>query len=271
MRFPRALLSLFCGSVLAICGLVFQCVFKNPMADSYVLGISSAASCSVAVSLLLPSLASGFTVPVFAITGSILTSVLLFVSNKKNTYKLLLSGIALNFFLSALTTLLIYLSKKQLDSVLFWTMGSFGNASYYEVIVLGLIAVFIGLLCINQNQTMDILLFDDSTAISSGINIYSKKIFLLIVATVGTSVCVAFCGVIGFVGLMSAHIVRLIVGPSHKKLVLPTMLLGSCIMLCSDLISKLVLRPSEIPVGIVTSIIGAPIFYIILKKRNSWT
>lgn len=268
IRLPRTLNAILCGATLALSGMIFQCVFKNPMADSYILGISSGASCAVAISYLF-CVSTLFT-PIFAISGSLLSTILLFTLNKKSTNKLLLSGVALNFFLSAITTLLIYISGKQLETVLYWTLGSFANTDYTKVYILLVIFVALLLFCMKKSRAMDLLLFDDATALSNGIDVYKTKLYLLIVASIGTAVCVAFCGVIGFVGLMSAHIMRRIHGPSHRKLTILTALFGGFIMLFSDLISRIVVQNSELPVGIVSSVIGTPIFFILLKRNNEW-
>lgn len=271
LRVPRVFCCIFAGSILALCGLVFQCVFRNPMADSYILGISSGASASVAFALLLGiSLTSAVRLPVVAIAGSLLSASFIFGTNRKDYYSLLLSGIAVNFFLSALTTLFVHLEHGTIDAVMYWTMGSLSNSNYIRVFVLATVAFFDFLIVEKNSNAMDILLTDDSTAISSGVNTQSKRLFLLAVSSVSTAVVVSYCGVIGFVGLMSPHLGRVLTGPGHKHLAPISMLFGADILLLSDLISRTVVSPSELPVGIVTSLLGAPLFFILLKRRNSW-
>lgn len=266
IRIPRALCCIFAGILLALSGMMFQCVFKNPMADSYILGVSSGASCAVAFSYILYSVHTSL----FAITGSLLTAILLFSLNKKSIQQLLLSGIAANFFLSALTTLLIHLSKHNLDSVLYWSMGSFSNATYEKSILMFIVLIAVIIINLTNSDKMDILMMDDATALSNGINIRSSKLFLLSVASVSTAIVVSFFGVIGFVGLMSPHIVRLITGPKHSRLTIATALFGADIMLIADLLCRIIVSPSELPVGIITSIIGAPIFFLIIKRNLKW-
>ncbi|MBR4426825.1 MAG: iron chelate uptake ABC transporter family permease subunit, partial [Spirochaetales bacterium] len=135
LRIPRVLASIVTGAALALCGLVFQSVFRNPMADSYVLGISSGASFSVGLGFVLGISYADVSLPVVAFIGSMLTTALLFAISRKNTSSLLLSGISLNFLLSALTTLTIYLSDRQAENILFWTLGSLGNSSWTRLLI----------------------------------------------------------------------------------------------------------------------------------------
>lgn len=268
LRIPRILSAILTGAALALCGVVFQSVFRNPMADSYVLGVSSGASFFVGLGFVLGISFADVSLPVVAFAGAMLTTVLLFAISRKNTANLLLSGIALNFFLSAMTTLTIYLSNRQADNILFWTLGSLGNSSWMRVLillsVLAAAVVVVGKNCL----AMDLLLLDDSTAISSGVNVKATRIILLAVASIVTATVVCFCGIIGFVGLMSPHFVRIIVGPKHKRLLPLSMLMGSVILLFSDIVCRFIVAPSELPIGIITSVLGAPVFLTLLRRRR---
>lgn len=269
LRLPRTLTAILAGSALAFCGLIFQTVFRNPMADSYVLGISAGASAFVGIGMLtgLMSLVSN-SIPFYAFAGSLLTTLFLFATGRKNPSTLLLTGIALNFFLSAVTTLTIYLGNKQLDAILFWTMGSVSSATWQRTAILFILCLFACVFGSRNFTSMDVLLTDDSTAISSGLNIKKFRLVLLIIASAVTAVVVAFCGVIGFIGLMSPHFARILCGPRHKHLMPSSMILGADILLFSDIISRLIVSPSELPIGLVTSLLGAPVFFILLKRRK---
>ncbi len=268
LRIPRIISAILTGAALALCGVVFQSVFRNPMADSYVLGVSSGASFFVGLGFVLGISFADVSLPVVAFAGAMLTTVLLFAISRKNTASLLLSGIALNFFLSAMTTLTIYLSNRQADNILFWTLGSLGNSSWVRVLimlsVLAVATVIVGKNC----SAMDLLLMDDSTAISSGVNIKATRIILLAVASILTATVVCFCGIIGFVGLMSPHFVRIIVGPKHRRLLPLSMLMGSVILLFSDIVCRFIVAPSELPIGIITSVLGAPVFLTLLRRKR---
>ena len=268
LRIPRVLASIVTGAALALCGLVFQSVFRNPMADSYVLGISSGASFSVGLGFVLGISYADVSLPVVAFIGSMLTTALLFAISRKNTSSLLLSGISLNFLLSALTTLTIYLSDRLAENILFWTLGSLGNSSWTRLLILSVVTLFATIFVFGNNNAMDLLLLDDSTAISSGLNVKKTRILLLVVASVVTATVVCFSGIIGFVGLMSPHFLRILVGPKHKRLIPLSMMMGSVILLFSDIVCRFIVPPSELPIGIVTSILGAPVFMMLLRRRR---
>ena len=191
LRIPRVLSSIVIGASLALCGLIFQCVFRNPMADSYVLGISSGASFFVGLGFVVGISFADVSLPVVAFIGSMLTTALLFAISRRNAHSLLLSGISLNFLLSALTTLTIYLSDKRADNILFWTLGSLGNSNWNRLLILTCILFSAFILVYSNCSSMDLLLLDDSTALSSGLDVKRKRIMLLSVASVVTATVVS--------------------------------------------------------------------------------
>ena len=268
LRIPRVISAILVGAALALCGVVFQSVFRNPMADSYVLGVSSGASFFVGLGFVIGISFADVSLPVVAFIGAMLTTILLFAISRKNTASLLLTGIALNFFLSALTTLTIYLSNRQADSILFWTLGSLGSSSWPRVLILLSVLTVASVITGSNSSAMDLLLMDDSTAISSGVDVKKTRIILLAVASVVTATVVCFCGIIGFVGLMSPHFVRLFVGPKHRRLLPLSMLMGSAILLFSDIVCRFAIAPSELPIGIITSVLGAPVFLTLLRRKR---
>ena len=268
LRIPRVISAILVGAALALCGVVFQSVFRNPMADSYVLGVSSGASFFVGLGFVIGISFADVSLPVVAFIGAMLTTILLFAISRKNTASLLLTGIALNFFLSALTTLTIYLSNRQADNILFWTLGSLGSSSWTRVLILFVVLGVATVITGSNSTAMDLLLMDDSTAISSGVDVKKTRIVLLAVASVVTATVVCFCGIIGFVGLMSPHFVRLMVGPKHRRLLPLSMLMGSAILLFSDIVCRFAIAPSELPIGIITSVLGAPVFLTLLRKKR---
>ena len=264
LRLPRVLCAILAGAALSMGGLVFQSVFRNPMADSYILGVSSGASCLIGFNTLI---GLGLSNIPAALIGSISATALLFATNRNDHQKLLLSGIALNFLLSALTTLTIYIGKHQMDSVIYWTMGSLSSSSWSRVYILAVACILSLILLANRATAMDLLLMDDSTAVSSGLNIRKNRLILLFWASVLTALVVSFCGIIGFVGLMAPHFARLIVGPKHKNLIPISTLLGANILLLADILARFIIAPSELPIGIITSILGAPVFLILLRRK----
>lgn len=266
IRLPRVVCAVLAGSALALGGLVFQSVFRNPMADSYILGVSSGASCLIGFNMLL---AIGIGNTFAALIGSICTTAMLFATAKGDHNRLLLSGIAVNFLLSALTTLTIYLGRRQLDTVLYWTMGSLSGSSWPRAAILASVVALSSFVLMARASVLDILLLDDSTAISSGLDARVARMLLLAMASALTAVVVSFCGIIGFVGLMSPHFARLIIGAKHRGLIPTSMLLGAVILLLSDILSRSIVAPSELPIGIITSILGAPVFLVLLRRHKS--
>ena len=260
IRLPRVVCAVLAGSALALGGLVFQSVFRNPMADSYILGVSSGASCLIGFNMLL---AIGIGNTFAALIGSICTTAMLFATAKGDHNRLLLSGIAVNFLLSALTTLTIYLGRRQLDTVLYWTMGSLSGSSWPRATILAAVVVLSSFVLMARASVLDILLLDDSTAISSGLDAKVARMLPL------TAVVVSFCGIIGFVGLMSPHFARLIIGAKHRGLIPTSMLLGAVILLLSDILARCIVAPSELPIGVITSILGAPMFLVLLRRHKS--
>ena len=268
LRIPRILSAILTGASLALCGVVFQSVFRNPMADSYVLGVSSGASFFVGLGFVVGISFVDVSLPVVAFCGSILTTALLFLISRRNTGTLLLSGIALNFFLSAMTTLTIYLSNRQADNILFWTLGSLGSSSWPRLLILCVVTIAATLVVGRNTEAMDLLLMDESTAISSGLNVKAVRIILLVTASIVTATVVCFCGIIGFVGLMSPHFMRILVGPKHRRLLPLSMLMGAVILLFADIVCRSLIAPSELPIGIITSVLGAPVFLMLLRRKR---
>ncbi len=274
LRLPRVLTATVAGMVLAVAGVVFQALFRNPMADPYVLGISSGAAFGVAFAAFL-GLVSGATgawsVPLAAFSGAIGAAFIIFTlagGVRRSPVTLLLTGIALNFMLSALMTLFMYLNRSQLQSIIQWTMGSFGTASWNKLLILSLCSLVGIAPLFLMTRELDILLLDEQSGLSVGVPLRTVRFILLMLSTLITAVTVSFCGVIGFVGLMVPHIVRLIIGPRHRQLLLCSMVGGAVMMVGADTLARTVLGASELPVGVITSLAGAPLFIILLVNHH---
>lgn len=274
LRLPRILGGIITGAALAVSGMTYQAIFRNPMSDPFVLGVSSGAAFAVAFASFLGIVGGAvgvWTVPIVAFTGSALTSLLIFFLSggmRRSPTTLLLTGIALNFLLSALMTLFLYLNRAQLQNIMQWTMGSFAASSWNKVAILS-VTTFIGIIpMFFLTRELDLLLVDNTTAVTIGMNIRGVRMFFLLLCTISTSITVAFFGIIGFVGLMVPHIMRLIVGPKHRNL-LPVSIVGGGVMVAlSDLIARSAISPSELPVGVITSLAGAPLFIILLLNNK---
>lgn len=274
LRLPRVLSAAVAGLVLAVAGMVYQALFRNPMADPYVLGISSGAAFGVALAAFL-GVVGGATgvwqVPSAAFAGSFGTALIILILSggvRRSPTTLLLTGIALNFLLSALMTLFMYLNRSQLQSIMQWTLGSFATASWQKLGIMTVVAIVsLGPVAFLTRE-LDILLMDEASALSLGVSVRTVRLWLLLFSTLATSVTVAFCGIIGFVGLMVPHIMRMIVGPRHRMLMICSLLGGAFMAVVSDTVARMAVAPSELPVGVITAIAGSPLFFILLINRR---
>lgn len=278
LRLPRVLLAFIAGAALSVSGAVMQSVLKNPLASSFTLGVSSGASLgagSVILFGLSGALHGMLTVPAAGFAASVLTVFLLLrfsraidPSLRNNT--IILSGMILSLFLNAILTLFSVLSTDGLKNILSWQLGSFalrGMTPVYLLLPLtaaGTLAIF------RYRRELDILTFGGDEAAALGVPVRKTKNTLVILASVLTGCTIAFTGVIGFVDLAIPHIVRRLWGPSHRTLIPFSFLFGGSFMVLADLFCRTVYPPAELPVGVVTALMGAPVFaHIYLSSRRS--
>lgn len=277
LRLPRILLSLFAGFGLAYSGVVYQGVFKNPMAEPYLLGVSSGAALGATIGSVFPISIRflGFSyVSVLAFVGAlgVLYLIFTFTSSKSDGSMnlLLLTGIAINAFISSIISLIMMFNHDKIADVYFWTMGSFQAASYEKIMVVAIVVIGTTLVTIPYHRHIDIMLLGDEQAISLGVDVAKIKKRLLVITSLMTAVIVASCGIIGFVGLIVPHLVRVAIGPSHRKLLIYSMIVGGIFMILSDTIARSILDNKEISTGIITSLIGVPFFiWILMKNRQN--
>lgn len=269
IRVPRVLGAALCGAMLALSGTVFQSVFRNPMTDPYLLGISSGATLAIALGSTA-GLAGGFlpSVPVLAFAGALAASAVAMSISRNNQRTLILTGIALSGLFSALTTLLLYLNRRELVNVIFWTMGSFSLMSPPKVALMALAALVCFLAVGRRARAMDLLLLDEGSARSLGLDVERERRLLLLAGTFCAASAVCFCGVIGFAGLLAPHIARMLAGREHRRLVPAAALVGAIVMLLSDTAARTVLGSAELPVGVVTSLLGAPLFISLAARKG---
>ncbi|WP_315116110.1 iron chelate uptake ABC transporter family permease subunit [uncultured Clostridium sp.] len=276
LRLPRIILAALIGVGLSLVGCVFQAIFKNPMADPYVLGISSgsALGASIAIVLGLNVAFLGLSgVTILAFTGAILTTLLVYsiarTGTKLPTNTLLLAGVSVSFLLSSIISLIMIFNREQVEQIIFWTMGSLNSANWKAVISL-LPFIFIGgFLIFVFSKDLNVMLTGDDTASSLGVEVDKVKKLLLVISSVIIAACVSVSGIIGFVGLIIPHMIRIIVGPDHRILLPFTALGGGIFMIISDTLARTLAQPAEIPVGAITSIFGAPYFiYLLIKNKK---
>lgn len=271
LRLPRILLAMLVGAGLASAGVAMQGLFRNPMASPYVVGVSSGSSLGAALALLIfPAILS---VPLLAFVFGIGTISLVYrISWRRGKIPvetLLLAGIAVGFFFSALTSLLMYTAAESLHRLIFWIMGGFWNRSWKDLIValpfvgFGIPAIFF------FARDLNILQLGEESAAHLGVEVERVKKILLILASLITASAVSVSGVIGFVGLIIPHITRLLIGPDHRLLIPLAALVGGIFLVWCDTLARTVIAPVELPVGIITACFGAPFFiYLLIKTRE---
>lgn len=272
IRLPRVLMCIVAGATLATCGGAYQAVFKNPLSDPYILGVSSGASLGASFAIVLGLDALIIGVPLIAFVFALLTVALIMklsrVGNRMHTTTLILAGISFNFLFSAIISLIMFIDREDMHKIYFWTMGSLSGIKYSDVIIVAFFTVFGYIMLRMLAKRMNALLLGDISAQSIGIDVEKTKKSILIVSTLMTSAVVSYCGVIGFVGLIVPHIIRLIVGGDNRK-ILPYSVFGGIIfMLLADILARTLASPNELPIGTITSIVGAPFFIYLLYNAK---
>ncbi|MEQ8236241.1 MAG: iron chelate uptake ABC transporter family permease subunit [Syntrophomonadaceae bacterium] len=276
MRMPRVLLAALVGAGLSLAGATFQGLFRNPMADPYVIGVSSGAALGAVSSILLQTtfrFSMNYGIPAFAFLFALFTIALVYnlarVGGKVPVMTLLLSGIAVNSLLTALVSLCQFFSGDQLHQVVFWLMGSFSGRgwNYVNIFIpyglVGAIIVFV------YARELNAMLLGEESAQHLGVEVERVKRRLLIAAAILTGACVSVSGLIGFVGLVIPHVVRLVFGPDHRTLLPAVALIGAIFLLLADIISRIIIAPGELPVGIVTALVGGPFFIYLLRRQKN--
>ncbi len=273
VRLPRILTSATVGAGLAVSGAVFQGILLNPLADPYTLGVSAGAAFGASCALLFGfSLFGPYTVPVFAFISACAT--LFFVIYLSSTAggissnNLILSGVIVTAILSAAISFLKYLAQEKVSIIIFWLLGSFASSTWLDF-GLTLILLIIGQsIFIYYARDLNIICLGSRSASSLGINAARTRIVLLVSGSLLAAACVSVSGIIGFIGLLVPHMMRFLVGPDHTRL-LPLSLLGGATLLAgADTITRAVL-PSEVPIGVLTALIGGPFFCYIFRKRQT--
>ena len=272
LRAPRVVLAVLVGTGLSVCGAVYQSVFRNALTDPYVLGVSSGASLGAAVAIVLGLEAFRVGVGGCALLTGLLTVAAIYriasTGNRMHTTTLLLTGVCITFLMSAVISFLMVLRQDKMDSIIFWTMGSFASASWTDVAIVGPVVVAGVLLVLFYCRDLNLLLTGSETAQSLGVEVEKVKRVLLVATTLMVAFCVAACGVIGFVGLVVPHCVRLVVGSDNRRVVPCSIFAGGLFLLVCDTLARTVLMPAELPVGSLTSLAGAPLFIYLLYRNK---
>ena len=265
VRLPRILAAFLVGCGLAVAGAAMQGLFKNSMADPYIIGTSSGGALGAAIAIVV---FGGLFLPIFAFIGATgATFRVYIISTRKGrapVETLLLSGIALSMFFSSILSFLMYNAGKSLHQIMFWLMGGFWNVGWPEVYI-GIFILIGCIIIIVLSRDLNILSLGEDDAFSLGVNVEQLKKILLFLSSFIAGIAVSIAGAIGFIGLITPHMIRLIVGPDHRILIPTSFLAGGLFLLWADNLTRTFFN--EMPVGIITAFVGAPFFLYLLRRR----
>ncbi|MFR0079339.1 MAG: FecCD family ABC transporter permease [Veillonella parvula] len=273
IRLPRLIYSVLTGIGLSLVGLLMQTVTRNALADPYVLGVSSGASTGAVFAIIMGGLPflGQYNTPIFAALGAALSIilVLLCVGKSNSPVKLILIGMGMTGVFSALTMMIIYGAKHeaQVRSAMFWLLGSFAGIQWSDLPLTAIIVTLFMLYIYTFNQDLDVLLLGNHEAAQMGLSVKQLQLSIVIISSVVIATLVSKVGVVGFIGLIIPHLARIIGGPKHKHTLLFSALIGSIVMIWSDVLSRALYSPEEIPIGVLTSLLGAPLFIWIIMNR----
>jgi len=270
IRLPRVLLAVIVGAGLSIAGSVFQALLRNPLAEPYILGISSGGTVGAILAIGLGLGFSTVTTPLASFLGSLLVTLLVYALAQRrgqlDTNTLLLSGVMVGAFFNAAVLLMVAVFNQELHKAFLWLMGNFGSATIGSISVIAPFVLLASALLILQAKSYNLIATGDETALQLGVEVRRLKRLSYLLASLITGLVVSVSGVIGFVGLIIPHICRMLFGPDHRVLLPASMLTGASFMIAADVLARTLLAPTEIPVGAVTAAIGAPLFVYLLKR-----
>ncbi|MEV8115336.1 iron ABC transporter permease [Streptomyces xiamenensis] len=273
-RTPRVLLAALAGAGLSLAGVCLQALVRNPLADPYVFGVSAGASLGAVLAMTTGITAvAGLGVTGAAFAGSLLSLLVVFAlaqhSGRLLGSSLILAGVAIAYLGNAVTGYLqLQANPSELRAVMFWLLGSVAGASWQNLAFPAMAAAVCTVVLLIQARPMNALATGDDTAAGLGVGVHRLRLLLLIASSLLTAVIVSVAGGIGFVGLIVPHAVRLLVGPDHRKVIPVSLLLGALFLVLVDLAARTLDRPNEIPIGIVTAVLGAPFFLVLLRSRK---
>jgi iron complex transport system permease protein len=275
MRLPRVILAGLVGAALSIAGATYQGLFRNPLADPYLIGVAQGAALGAVIGFLLPidrhEIGFGI-IPVLSFTGSVFNVAVVYllarVGKTLPVTTLILAGVALGALWNSMVSFLILNSGQAMHGIIFWLMGSFSLSQWAEVktvlpyVVAGVTVIML------YSRSLNVMQLDEEQAQQLGINVEKVKLILLAAATLITAAAVSFVGIIGFVGIIIPHTVRLIWGPDHRILLPMSVLVGATFMVIADLLARILMAPTELPVGIITAVCGVPLFLYLLRRKK---
>lgn len=275
-RLPRAMGALAVGIGLATAGVMYQAIIRNPLVDPYITGVSSGAGLAAITGIIMGSSigfmsGSVFMVPVMAIIGGLAAfgaTMLIAEKSGGSSVNYVLGGVIIGFALSAVQTIVLTFAGDNLHGALFWLFGSFTRLTWENIWFLFIPALGISFVSLIWARDLNLVLLGEEQAKQMGMNVRRFNIIIMVTASVLTAVCVAFVGIIGFVGLVVPHVCRMILGGDHRFVIPASIVLGGILMLVTDFIARMIYIPFELPIGAITALIGAPIFAFLLMKKG---
>jgi iron complex transport system permease protein len=274
LRLPRVALAALVGACLAAAGVLYQALFRNALADPYILGVSSGAGLGAALAFAAggAGAASLWAPPLAAFAGALATILLVAALATRRgvmeTLSLLLAGVAVSYTLAALTSFVMVVRHEQMSRIVFWMMGGLQGATWQQVGIVGGMLVAGLAVALVYARELNIMLLGDERAGELGVNVERVKRVILAAASLVVSAAVSVSGLIGFVGLMTPHAARLILGPDHRLLLPASVISGAIVMVLADLVARVILAPVELPVGIITALAGGPVFVWLLIRAQ---
>ena len=270
IRFPRVILAIITGMALSLAGVVLQALLRNPLADPYIIGVSSGAALGATLAIVLGLISL---IPLAGFLGAVLTIFLVY-NLAKTGYKvpietLLLTGVIVSVFLSASISLIAFLTGKSLGQIILWLMGNLSENNPFLIIIAGSMVLLGAIVVYIFARDLNVISIGEEPAQHLGVEVETVKKILFIITSLITGAVVALTGLIGFVGLIIPHIMRLVVGPDHRILSIASMLAGGIFLVLADLFARTIISPAEIPVGVVTALFGGPFFLFLLKRKKA--
>jgi len=273
IRLPRVIFAGLVGASLSAAGVIFQALLRNPLADPFILGVSGGSAVGAIVGIIIGLGSIPFGIPALAFLGASATVVLVFFIGRTrgelHSNTLLLSGVIVNAFFSAVIMFLISMSRNaDLHNIMFWLMGDLSIAAWVKIIFISVL-LFVGFMVIySYARPLNLIVAGEETAMQLGVNVERTKIVLFLAGSLVTAVAVSFSGIIGFVGLIIPHIMRMLLGPDHRILLPASLLFGASFLVVADTVARTVIPYSELPVGVITALCGAPYFIYLLRRRT---
>jgi iron complex transport system permease protein len=275
LRLPRVTLAALVGATLGLAGASYQGVFRNPLADPYLLGVAAGAGLGATVAITYGGeRAGGYVLPLAAFAGALAAVVLAYavgssIGGERTAATLILAGVTVAAFFTALQTFVQQRHTDTLNEVYAWLLGGLGTAGWREPALVAPYVLVAGAVLLAHRRALDVLAVGDEEAGSLGLNVARTRVVIVACATLGTAAAVAVSGLIGFVGIIVPHLVRLLVSPSYRVIAPLSVLVGAAFLVLADVVARTVLAPAELPIGVVTAFVGAPFFALVLRTSRS--